>query len=56
MRDAALDVVAGLPLLLPPRDVEILYVPGVVCPGPEPVYLGRIFESPDLVFMRSLET
>jgi hypothetical protein len=26
------------------------------CPGPEPAYLGRIFDSPELVFVRSLET
>jgi hypothetical protein len=25
------------------------------CPGPEPVYLGRDFESPELVFVRALD-
>jgi len=25
------------------------------CPGPGTVYLGRTFESPELVFVRSLE-
>ena len=25
------------------------------CPGPERVYLGHVFESPELAFMRSLD-
>jgi hypothetical protein len=25
------------------------------CPGPDTFYLGRVFESPELVFVRSLE-
>jgi hypothetical protein len=25
------------------------------CPGPGTIYLGRTFESPELVFVRSLE-
>jgi len=25
------------------------------CPGPEPVYLRRDFESPELVFVRALD-
>jgi hypothetical protein len=25
------------------------------CPGPEPIYLGRDFESPELVFVRALD-
>jgi hypothetical protein len=27
----------------------------VWCPGPEPVYQGRDFESPELVFVRALD-
>jgi hypothetical protein len=30
-------------------------VPDRQCPGPGTVYLGRTFESPELVFVRSLE-
>jgi len=29
--------------------------PDCACPGPGTVYLGRTFESPELVFVRSLE-
>jgi hypothetical protein len=30
-------------------------VPDIQCPGPGAVCLGRTFESPELVFVRSLE-
>jgi hypothetical protein len=36
------------PRMSQPKGVWILYVPGAV-------YLGRTFESPELVFVRSLE-
>jgi hypothetical protein len=35
--------------------VDYVRARGGACPGPEPVYLGRVFESLQLVFVRSLD-